>query len=78
MNILLGRECASEFLIFVRKYRKYTIKRWRDAVHSVCFRCDFTIKTVINWVPVQARFKNVSHVEAFLFIYNTFSCWLVL
>ena len=28
MGIFLGHECASMFLIFDRKYRKYTINRW--------------------------------------------------
>ena len=29
LSIFLGYECASMFHIFVRKYRKYTINRWR-------------------------------------------------
>ena len=33
-----------------------------SAVHSVCFRGDFTIK---RQVSAQTRLKNVSHIEAF-------------
>ena len=32
---ILGHHCASVFLIFVRKYRKYTINRW-GVVYAVC------------------------------------------
>ena len=37
-------------------------------VRSVCFRGDFTIKTVI--VRAKSPLKNVSHGEAFLFVCN--------
>ena len=47
MSIFLGHECASMFLIFVRKYKKYTINRCGVyAARSVCFRGDFPIMTV--------------------------------
>ena len=45
-------------------------------VHSVYFRGDLTIKYLGSCG--NSRLKNVSHIEAFLFICNTFSCWPVL
>ena len=54
-------EYASMFLIFVRKYRKYTINRWR-VLYAVCAsRGDFTIKTLV----VFARKLAWKHIEAF-------------
>ena len=63
-----GRKCAFVFPIYVRKYRKYTIDRC-IVMYTVCFRGDFTIKTVVG--------KCVTH-SSILFICNTFCCWLIL
>ena len=53
----LDPDYDSVFLILVRKYRTYTINRWR-VVCSVGPRCDFTIKTVVVFVR-----KNSVHVH---------------
>ena len=46
-----GRQFASLFLIYVRKYRKYTIDRW-TVVYTVCASAviDFAIKTVVRFL----------------------------
>ena len=48
-----------------------------SSVHIVCFRGDFTIKTVVGFLRKNSFEKCVTR-WSILFICNTFSCWLVL
>ena len=75
MSIFFCHEHASMFFIFVRKYRKYSINRWRVLhVRSVCFRGVFTIKAVVAFLRKLAW--QMCHILKHLFICNTFSCGL--
>ena len=56
------------------------IHNWsmNSGVHSVCFRGDFAIKTVVGFLRYNS-FENVAHVQAFYSdICNTFCCRLIL
>ena len=51
-----------------------------SGVRSVCFRGDFTIKTVVVFMRNDSLEKCITRCEAFLFIYAIFlvadfTCW---
>ena len=65
-----GRKCAFVFPIYVRKYRKYTIDRC-IVMYTVCFRGDFTIKTVVGkCLKMCHTFKHFIHMQYFLLLTN--------
>ena len=69
----LGHECASVFLIFAPKYRKYTINLWR-VLYAPCASAVISPLRQYSSIPAKTRLKNVSHVEAFYYR-NWYQYW---
>ena len=75
MSIFLGRQCASVFPIYVRKYRKYTIDRW-IVVYTVC--ASAVISPLKQWLDSYAKTrlkmchtsKHFIHMQYFLLLTN--------
>ena len=75
MSIFWGRQCAFVFLVYVRKYRKYTIDRW-IVVYTVCDSA--VISPLRQWLVSYAKtrlkmlhtFMHFIHMQYFLLLTN--------
>ena len=84
MSIFLGRQCAFVSLLYVRKYRKYTIDRW-IVVYTVC--ASAVISPLRQWLDSYAKtrlkmltFKHFIHMQYFLLLTNlviVFVHWVI-
>ena len=77
MSILLGHECAPMFLIFVRKYRNYTVSRWRVQCAACASEAILTIKRVVAVFLRKLAWKHVQYIPRNMHTVFVLLCFVV-